>query len=116
MQGFGQRLRARAQALGLSDAEVARRSGLSEQRYGNYVRGAHEPDLETLVTIARTLGSTLDSLLLGSQADQGLDPERASLETRLISASRALDLADLKIAVGQIELAAQHRRTDRSPS
>lgn len=109
-------MRARAQALGLSDAEVARRSGLSEQRYGNYVRDAHEPDLETLVTIARTLGATLDSLLLGSQAEQGLDPVRASLETRLLSAARALDLVDLKIAVGQIELAVQHRRVDPGPS
>ena len=35
--------------LGLSDAEVARRAGLSERRYGYYATGEREPNLATLL-------------------------------------------------------------------
>jgi transcriptional regulator with XRE-family HTH domain len=56
MRSLGKNLRKRARELNLSDAEVARRIGLTEQRYGNYVRGEREPDLETLVRICKTLG------------------------------------------------------------
>lgn len=49
--------------LGLSDAEVARRAGLSARRYGNYVQGLREPDLATLVRISRALQTTPDALL-----------------------------------------------------
>lgn len=55
MRSLGKNLRKRARELNLSDAEVARRIGLTEQRYGNYVRGEREPDLETLVRICQTL-------------------------------------------------------------
>ena len=40
---------ASARELGLSDAEVARRAGLSERRYGYYATGEREPNLATLV-------------------------------------------------------------------
>jgi transcriptional regulator with XRE-family HTH domain len=49
------------------DLEVARRAGLSERRYGNYVSGRREPDLATLVRIASVLAMTPNDLL-GSQA------------------------------------------------
>ncbi|PGH57664.1 transcriptional regulator [Azospirillum palustre] len=111
MEGFGGRLRARAQALGLSDAEVARRAGLSEQRYGHYVRDVHAPDLDTLVRIARVLGATTDSLLTGDSGSE-TDAARAALEARLLSASRSLDLNDLKVLIGQAEIFAQLRRSD----
>ncbi|PWC51826.1 hypothetical protein TSA6c_21380 [Azospirillum sp. TSA6c] len=111
MEGFGGRLRACAQALGLSDAEVARRAGLSEQRYGNYVRDVHAPDLDTLVRIARVLGTTTDSLLIG---DKGSEPDqvRIALEARLLSAAHVLEIGDLKVLVGQAEIFAQLRQDD----
>ena len=56
MDGLGQVLRDRAAFLGLSDSEVARRAGLSQARYHNYVAEVNEPDLATLVRICRTLG------------------------------------------------------------
>ena len=43
METFAQRIRERARELGLSDAEVARRAGLSERRYGYYATGEREP-------------------------------------------------------------------------
>ena len=44
---FGDRIRTRAQELGLSDSEVSRRIGVDESRVGRYVRGVNEPDLST---------------------------------------------------------------------
>ena len=56
MKGLGKVLRDRATVLGLSDSEVARRLGLSQARYHNYVADVTEPDLATFVRICRTLG------------------------------------------------------------
>ena len=63
MRGLGDRMRARARELGMSDAEVARRTGLTQQRYANYVADRHEPDLETFSRICSVLQSTADSML-----------------------------------------------------
>ena len=72
MEGVGNRLRARARALGLSDAEVARRAGLGGRRYAHYVADEREPDLATLVRISRILGTTPNDLLgIGETAGPG---------------------------------------------
>lgn len=63
MKGFGGRLRARAKELGLSNSEVARRLGLRQARYSNYVNDDREPDLSTLVRICQTLHISADQLL-----------------------------------------------------
>jgi len=55
MDIFADNLRKRAKQLELSNAEVARRAGLSERRYGNYVSGRREPDLATLMRVAACL-------------------------------------------------------------
>ena len=63
MDGFGKMLRKRAAALGLTDSEVARRLGLSQARYHNYVSDTAEPDLATLLRICRTLSTSPDEVL-----------------------------------------------------
>jgi transcriptional regulator with XRE-family HTH domain len=63
MQVLGEQLRRRARELDLTNAEVARRAGLSPRRYGNYVTGDREPDLQTLVRICKVLMTTPDQLL-----------------------------------------------------
>jgi transcriptional regulator with XRE-family HTH domain len=63
MQQFGINLRRRARELGLTDAEVARRVGISERRYGFYVTGDREPDLATLLRISDILQVKVDQLL-----------------------------------------------------
>jgi transcriptional regulator with XRE-family HTH domain len=68
MELFASNLRKRAEQLGISHAEVARRAGLSETRYGNYVSGRREPDLATLVRIASVLATTPNDLLTDSKA------------------------------------------------
>ncbi len=52
-----------ARGLGLTNAEVARRAGLSERRFGNYVTDTREPDLQTLTVLARVLAISADELL-----------------------------------------------------
>jgi transcriptional regulator with XRE-family HTH domain len=56
----------------LSDAEVARRAGLAERRYGHYVRGAREPDLQTLLRICTALDVTPNDLLMPASSSSRL--------------------------------------------
>lgn len=67
MERFARNLRERADELQLSHAEIARRCGLTERRFGHYVTGQREPDLATLVKICSTLGTT-PNVLLGVEA------------------------------------------------
>lgn len=103
MREFGEQLRHRAKELDLSDAEVARRAGLTARRYGHYVTGAREPDLQTLVRICIVLDTTPDRMLgIGTHAARR-KTEREKLIDRLIATAKVLDNAQLKIAVRQIE-------------
>jgi transcriptional regulator with XRE-family HTH domain len=88
--------------LGLSDAEIARRTGLSERRYGHYVTGEREPDLVTLTRISTTLGLTPNDLLL-DDAETAAAPERTLLEERYRVALGALEMDDLHLALCQLE-------------
>lgn len=95
MDGFGDRLRARARELGFSDAEVARRAGLGQTRYAGYVTDRHEPDFATLRRICAVLGISASDLLdtpapatIGARA----------LRARISSAVEALDERSLEIA------------------
>ena len=101
MDAFAKRLRDRARELGLSDAEVARRAGLAERRYGHYTRGVRQPDFQTLLRICKVLGNTPNDLLIKPAAK--IKPQERWQE-RLWAAGVQLDPDDLKIAVGQIEV------------
>ena len=86
MREVGERLRARAQELGLSDAEVARRLGLAQSRYSNYVNGTREPDFGTFVRICIELNVTPNSILgFGTLEAEHLVGTRASIDALLTS-------------------------------
>ncbi len=70
MRGFGERLRRRAKELGKSDAQVARECGIGTRRYGNYVTNDREPDLTTLLTIAKALEVSPNWLLGAGGKDE----------------------------------------------
>lgn len=108
MQVLGQRLRSRAKELGFSNAEVARRAGLSERRYGFYVTGDREPDLSTLLRICKVL-STTPNVLLGVSEDGKEGSNRAALIERLRVASRSLSERDLQSLAIQAEALVAHR-------
>lgn len=113
MQVFAQRLRERARELGLSDAEVARRAGLSERRYGHYAAGAREPDLGTLLRICETLAVTPNDLLLPRAATPRRPSRRERLLGRLDAVVRNVSAEDLELAVCQVECLSRHRRKER---
>jgi transcriptional regulator with XRE-family HTH domain len=106
MSKFGANLRRRARSLGLTDAEVARRSGLNERRYGFYVTGEREPDLATLLRIADVLQSSVDDLL----SERIVKAKPASREDALLSAAHELDDAHFTLLVTTAEAFAKHQR------
>jgi transcriptional regulator with XRE-family HTH domain len=113
MQGLGKRLKLRAKALGMTDSEVARRLGLSQGRYSNYVNEVVEPDLGTLVRIARALGLTADEVLGMARPTE----EDAShiLRTRIALAAETMDLAALRAAAAMFDAAAKSLRPRAAP-
>ena len=109
MDIFANNLKKRAETLGLSNAEIARRIGLSERRYAHYVSGRNEPDLALLLKIAEVLNSSVEELL--TEADRAEDmSDRDKLQQRLIAATAAMTDADLKAAVVQAEAVIKARR------
>lgn len=107
MEPLAHRLRERARELGLSDAEVGRRAGLSERRYGNYVRGTREPDLATLIRICAAVALTPNDLLVGG--DMPGSSERHAWLARLQSIAERLSANDLQLITLQAEAIAAHR-------
>ncbi|NRG17579.1 helix-turn-helix transcriptional regulator [Rhizobiales bacterium] len=108
MDIFANNLKDRAHELGLSNAEVARRVGLSERRYAHYVSGRNEPDLAMLLKIAEVLQSTPNELL-------GLDREKADgprdiLIDRLNAVAAVMTDDDLQAAIAQAEAILAMRR------
>ncbi|MGY0790860.1 helix-turn-helix domain-containing protein [Azospirillum argentinense] len=102
MINVGRALRARAEELGLSDTEVARRSGLDVGRYGNYVRGTREPDFRTFLRICRVLLTTPNTLL-------GIEEPTPQEHARALAALASLDETQRVLAVKILETMANHQ-------
>lgn len=60
---FGKNLRAQRERIGLTQAEVASEVGLAVEAYGRLERGYALPRAQTLVALAKLLGTSTDSLL-----------------------------------------------------
>ena len=105
MNLFGMKLRERAAALGVSNAEVARRAELTERRYAHYVSGDREPDLTTLVRIAEVLQTTPDVLLGVSGTDATQSPRKLLLD-RLVASAEQLSDQDVERFIFQMEAVA----------
>lgn len=94
---WGDRLRERARALGLTDSEVARRVGMTQRRYSSYVNMTREPAFGDLLRICEGLGVTPDFVLGVGKPDavnDDLRRARTALE-RMSAAQRMLALAAL---------------------
>ena len=107
MQIFEERLQSRAAELGLSQAEVARASGLNERRYNHYARGRRQPDLATLVRIAETLKTTPNWLLGVEPATRG-DDDRSAIQASIAATCQSLDADRLGLAHALVTTLAQH--------
>lgn len=104
METLSRNLRRRAKELGLSDAEVARRAGLSERRYGHYVSGTREPDFATFMRICEVLTVTPNDLL--SEQNTGEPGPREVATMQVVSALAAMDEGKLSLAVKLIRVVA----------
>lgn len=112
METFARNLRRRAAVLGVSNAEIARRLGVSERRYAHYVRGDREPDLATLARITALFRTSADELL--GLAEPPESSEHDVLLKRLISAAEALSERDLGLLVSAAEAAALFVRGEKA--
>ncbi|WP_439601842.1 helix-turn-helix domain-containing protein [Devosia sp.] len=108
MKVFADNLRSRAAALGLANAEVARRAGIPERTYANYVLDRTEPPLETLVRISNVLRCSIDDLLYPPAASQ-ISAKEALLR-RLVAVGDALTEADVSVVIAQAEALVAVRR------
>ena len=98
MSSFCKQLRARGQQLELSDAAIARRLGISQSRYTNYVNGHREPDFEMLTRICLVLHTTPNDLLgFDGPGEQKLADNRYL--QRIAAAAQALNPETLRMAV-----------------
>lgn len=62
-QAVGDRVRAKRQATGVTQAEVAEQSGLDQGMISKLERGKHRPRFDTLSRYAAALGLTVSELL-----------------------------------------------------
>jgi transcriptional regulator with XRE-family HTH domain len=98
MSSFCEQLRARGQQLELSDAAIARRLGISQSRYTNYVNGHREPDFAMLARICLVLNTTPNDLLgFDGPGEQKL-ADNLYLQ-RIAAAAQALNPETLRMAV-----------------
>ena len=96
---FASNLRKRAEELGISNDEAARRVGLNERRYGNYFSGRGGLNPATLVRIATVLETSPNALL--SFGDQ---TETVGPKTKLLAAANMLAPADLEtVSIGRFQ-------------
>lgn len=77
---------------GWSQAELARRIGVSTSAVGLYEQGRREPSLGLLVRLAQEFGVTTDYLLMGEtqHSDLSVEPELPSLTVRTAALFRIL--------------------------
>ena len=116
MDGIGSRLRARGRALGLSDAEIARRLGVSPSRYTNYVSGLREPDFASLLRICALLGTTPNDLL-GVDQPTASQPGPQALREQIVAATVGMNTDTLLLAAEMMSLLAARtprRRVDKA--
>jgi transcriptional regulator with XRE-family HTH domain len=79
MHSFAQELKRRVTELQLSQAEIARRSGVTSRAFNHYLIGRSEPKLATLLRIAAVLNCTPNDLLGVGTATGSVGKKRAML-------------------------------------
>jgi transcriptional regulator with XRE-family HTH domain len=105
----GRNIRAARKATGLSQFQLAERSGLSADFIGKVERGTTSPSLESLKAIADALHLPLRDLFEG---EPGTGPgSEALMELVQLCQGRAKE--DVQLLVGMAQLIFQRRR-DRS--
>lgn len=76
---LGARIARLRKAAGMNQAELADRIGVSTSAIGMYEQGRREPSCALLVSLARALGTSLQYLLTGDEAEAPPAPPLAEL-------------------------------------
>ena len=103
----------------LSQSEMAKKINLTQQTYSDYERGKTNPDIETLITIANILETTIDYLLgrsddfgnvsIQQKSPSSLTPE----EQKLLENYRSLPREERSQASEYVQFLA-HRRGNQN--
>lgn len=78
-QKFGDAIKNRLEAEGLSQRELARRTGVSQTTISMIIAGKQMPNLEFALEIARALKISIDSLLTDEDTPQEDDSTQLAL-------------------------------------
>jgi transcriptional regulator with XRE-family HTH domain len=81
---------------------------LDERRHAHYAGGRREPDLETLVDIARAL-TVSPNWLLGVDNEARRTTKRGALLDRLVSAAQRVSDEELRVLTVQAEALLRNR-------
>jgi transcriptional regulator with XRE-family HTH domain len=87
LEALGALLREERRAAGLSQRDVAERTGVSDAYLSQVERGRHEPSLRVLTAVAATLGVSLEALLARAGIIEAGDGEH---EARLPTTEAAI--------------------------
>lgn len=93
---FGARLRARREALGLTQAKLAEHAGVTSNYVGVMERGLKLPTIDTLVKVAKALEVSPAELLGDVRANDQWVDEVTTIATTIPETMRPLALAIMK--------------------
>lgn len=97
---IGSRIRNRRTQLGLTQKELADQAGISPPAINRFEKGDKSPSIDTLVKLAKILGTSTD-FLLGAESAEGLFLDSDTCEafknfTSLPQEHRQIVLANIK--------------------
>ncbi|WP_448203438.1 helix-turn-helix domain-containing protein [Azospirillum sp. sgz302134] len=96
-QEFGRMLRALREQRNLTQEDLAELIDRSVQAISKMERGLTFPKLETLIRISKSLDVPLRELANIFDSNESSEPNRISLETSILEATRRLGMRDLHV-------------------
>ena len=112
---LGRHLRELRQAAGLTQGQLAERSGIGRVTLVRIERGEQSPRFNTLSAIARALGLPVDDILLGARRPSTFPATLAGSPTEEPDAQREYATMELSAQQRAVLAALQSRDTDRYP-
>ena len=103
---YGELIRRRRTALGLNQAELAERVGVSRNTVAGWETNHSRPDLGTLPTLCRALRISLNAFF-------GLERKRTAEENRVLEIFSALEAQDRESILWQMEALRDRRAEQR---
>ena len=103
---YGELIRRRRTALGMNQAELAERVGVSRNTVAGWETSHSRPDLGTLPALCRALGISLNAFF-------GLEKKRTAEENRVLEIFSALEAQDRESILWQMEALRDRRAAAR---